>query len=161
MVRYPLVAAVLTILFGLAACCSAPKPATGQKRARYGRPFLPFFDPDINAVCDPPVGWNRKPKATPDHKDQVWLSPTGETAQASSISKGPCPSAGAWHSPDSYQMKKTEGDATHFTVTTIPIAGIRCIARGASMSLRKPAGVRLGRLGGVSGHAKIGADRPE
>jgi hypothetical protein len=41
----------------------------------------PAFDEDVVAVCVPPVGWKRQPLVSVvDHRDQVWLSPTGDTA---------------------------------------------------------------------------------
>jgi hypothetical protein len=36
---------------------------------------------DVRASVVPPAGWQPEPlKATPKHKHQVWLSPTGDTA---------------------------------------------------------------------------------
>ena len=38
---------------------------------------LPSFDPDVVAVCDPPIGWKPQPlKITAKHVHAVWLSPT-------------------------------------------------------------------------------------
>ena len=139
MVRYPLVAALLAMLFGMAACCSTPKPATGQTGLDIVGLSVPFFDPDVNAVCDPPVGWKPQAlKSTPDHNDQVWLSPTGETAYGVIHFRMPLP-VGRSLAFTAFlsQMKKTEGDATLFYKHDDPsLPGIRFIAQGGMYVIR-------------------------
>jgi hypothetical protein len=137
MVRYPLVAALLAMLFGMAACCSAPRPGrTGTDTAGLS---LPFFDPDVNAVCDPPIGWKPQAlKATPDHKDQVWLSPTRQTAYGVIHFVMPLPVGRSLAFVGFLNhMKKTEGDATLFYRRDDPeLPGIRFIAQGGIYVIR-------------------------
>jgi hypothetical protein len=139
MVRYPFAAALLAMLFGMAACCSAPKRDAGQTGLDTAGLSAPFFDPDVNAVCDPPLGWNPQAlKSTPDHNDQVWLSPTGDTAYGVIHFRMPFPvgqslAFAAFLS----HMKKTEGDATLFYRQDDPgLPGIRFVAQGGIYVIR-------------------------
>lgn len=138
-VRYQLLAGYLAMLFGVAACCSAPKPVTGQIGLSTAGLSVPFFDPDVNAVCDPPVGWKPQAlKTTPNHKDQVWLSPTGDTAYGVIHFRMPFP-VGQNLAFIGFlkQMKKTQGEATLLDRRDDPsLPGIRFIAQGGIYVIR-------------------------
>jgi hypothetical protein len=140
MFRCPLVAVLPAMLFGMAACCSAPKQtSSGLTPVDTAGLSLPSFDPDVVAVCDPPIGWKAQAlKATPNHNDQVWLSPTGETAYGVLHFRMPFP-VGRSLALTGFlsQMKKTEGDATLFSRQDDPsLPGIRFVAQGGIYVIR-------------------------
>jgi hypothetical protein len=140
MFRYPHVAAVLAMLFGLAACCSDTKQtSSGLTPADTAGLSLPSFDQDVIAVCDPPIGWKAQTlKATPDHNDQVWLSPTGETAYGVIHFRMPFPVGRSLALAGFLShMKKNEGDATLFSRQDDPsLPGIRFVAQGGMYVIR-------------------------
>jgi hypothetical protein len=139
MVRYPLVAAFFAMLLGLVGCCSAPNPAAKQTGLDTAGLSAPFFDPDVNAVCDPPIGWKPQAlKTTPDHNDQVWLSPTTDTAYGVIHFRMPLPVGRSLALAGFLShMKKTEGDATLFYRQDDPsLPGIRFVAQGGIYVIR-------------------------
>lgn len=74
----------LVCLTGLAGCRSST-PSTYLASTQPSPPLETLTDsahnPDVRAWVAVPVAWRPEPlKATPKHKHQVWLSPTGDTA---------------------------------------------------------------------------------
>jgi len=140
MVRYLLVVALLGVLIGPAGCCPAPgrvsKPITFENTAGLS---IPFFDPDVIADCDPPVGWKAEPlKSSSNHNDQVWLSPTGDTAYGVIHFTMPLPvGQGLAFVGFLRQMKKTQGEATLLERHDDPeLPGIRFVAAGGLYVIR-------------------------
>jgi hypothetical protein len=99
----------------------------------------PFYDHDVLALCDPPLGWKPQPlKTTSNHTDQVWLSSTGDTAYGVIHFTMPLP-VGRNLALTGFisQMKKTEGDATLFSHQDDPsLPGIRFTAQGGLYFIR-------------------------
>jgi hypothetical protein len=145
-VRFPrwtwaVLAAVLPLAQG---CCGPPSPNLTQIRAGWNSGdtrglTLPSFDPDVVAVCDPPIGWKPQPlKITAKHVHAVWLSPTGATAYGVIYFKMPLPVG-----PDLAlsgflnQMKKTEGDVVLLSRRDdASLPGIRFEAEGGIYNIR-------------------------
>jgi len=67
----------------------------------------------LRAMVDPPVGWKPEPpKVSPNHRHQVWLSPTGDTAYGVIYFSMPLPlglDTALWGFL--HEMQKTEGEA--------------------------------------------------
>jgi hypothetical protein len=135
--RWPI--AMLAAALSLAQGCSEkPRPNLSQIRADWKSPdtrdlTLPTFNPNVIAVCDPPIGWKPDPlKIGPNHIHEVWLSPTGATAYGVIHFTMPLPvSLNLALSGFMNEMKNTEGQATllsHEDDAKLP--GIRFIAEG-------------------------------
>jgi hypothetical protein len=99
----------------------------------------PRFDPDVMAVCDPPIGWIARPLRTgPNNVHQVWRSPTGDTAYGVIHFRMPLP-VGQNLALSGFlgQMKKAEGVATLLDRQDDPnLPGIRFVAEGGLHTLR-------------------------
>lgn len=139
--RLALVAALLAVLAGLAGCCSARKPTQAGSSAASDTVGLspPFFDPDVQAWCDPPTGWKPQPlKSTPDHNDQVWLSPTGDTAYGVIHFRMPLPvGADLAYIGFLSHMKKMQGEAIVLDRHDDPdLPGVRFVAKGGLYVIR-------------------------
>src|SRR5271168_1185334 len=66
-----------------AGCGSTSRPPQAIPASWKSTPGLttPVYDDDVQATCDPPVGWIAKPlKVKSDSVHQTWVSPTGLTA---------------------------------------------------------------------------------
>ena len=140
MVRYLLAAALFALLVGPAGCCSATNSdAKRAVRTDIAGLCVPFFDSDVSAMCDPPIGWKAQAlKSTPNHNDQVWLSPTGDTAYGVIHFKMPLP-VGENLAFIGFlrQMKKIQGQATLLARWDDPgLPGIRFIAEGGLYVIR-------------------------
>jgi len=128
----------------LTGCCSAPKPSVKQLQAGWTAPdtvglSLPAFNSDVIAVVDPPIGWKpEKLKAADNHKDQVWLSPTGDTAYGVIYFRMPLPvGVDLAFSGFLTRMKKTQGEATLLDRHDDPnLPGIRFTAAGKMYVIR-------------------------
>jgi hypothetical protein len=142
--RVPLVFIAAVAILLSAGCQSAPKPNVHSLQAGFTGAdtaglALPTFDPDVDAVCTPPIGWNRNPlKSTPDHDHQVWLSPTGDTAYGVIHFQIPLPVGDSLALAGFLnQMKKTEGEATLLDRHDDPaLPGIRFVAAGGIYLIR-------------------------
>jgi hypothetical protein len=124
--------------------CASQKTDLNQIQAHWGEGdtrglSLPSYNPDVDAICDPPVGWKPDPlKSDDNHVHQVWLSPTTNTAYGVIHFKLPLP-VGANLALSGFlsQMKKTEGDATLLDRHDDPsLPGIRFTARGGVYTIR-------------------------
>jgi hypothetical protein len=99
----------------------------------------PFYDPDVQAFCDPPIGW--KPdalKQNATHVHQVWHSPSGATAYGVIHFKLPLP-VGENLALQGFMahMKETEGEATLIERHDDPqLPGIRFVAEGGKYRIR-------------------------
>jgi hypothetical protein len=99
----------------------------------------PFYDPDVQAFCDPPIGW--KPdvlKQNATHVHQVWHSPTGATAYGVIHFKLPLP-VGENLALQGFMahMKETEGQATLIEQHhDAQLPGIRFVAEGGKYRIR-------------------------
>jgi hypothetical protein len=125
-------------------CCSQPRPDLNQIRSGWKTPdtrglTLPVFDPDVVAICDPPIGWKPDPlKVSPNHTHQVWLSPTGATAYGVIHFTMPLP-VGLNLALTGFlsEMKTTEGQATLISRHDDPaLPGIRFVAEGGLYRIR-------------------------
>lgn len=134
----------LAALLCPAGCCSSPKPDVNQIRASWlaadtGGLSLPAYNPDVNAVCDPPIGWKPVPlKIADNHTDQVWLSPTRDTAYGVIHFKIPFP-VGQNLALSGFlsQMQKTRGEAKLLDRHDDPsLPGIRFTAEGKIYVIR-------------------------
>jgi hypothetical protein len=103
----------------LAGCSSHPKTDLTAIRAGFiGTETrglsLPFYEADVLAACDPPLGWKPDPlKTSPSHTHQVWASATGDSAYGVIHFELPLPiGLNLALSGFIKQMKTTEGDAT-------------------------------------------------
>ena len=100
---------------------------------------LPFYDPDVSAVVDPPIGWKPDPlKNSSQHIHQVWLSPTGATAYGVIHFSMPLP-VGQNLALSGFltEMKHSEGEANLISRTDDPnLPGIRFVAEGGRYRLR-------------------------
>jgi hypothetical protein len=135
--RWPvaMLAAVLPLVQG---CCGQPRPNLNQIRADWKNPdtrglTLPAFNPDVIAVCDPPIGW--KPdalKTGPNHIHEVWLSPSGATAYGVIHFTMPLPiGLNLALSGFLSEMKTTEGEAKLLSrEDDANLPGIRFVAEG-------------------------------
>jgi len=130
-----MLAAALPLVQG---CGERPKPNLTQIRAQWTTPdtrdlTLPTFNPDVVAVCDPPIGWKPDPiKVSPNHIHEVWLSPTGATAYGVIHFNMPLP-AGLNLALTGFlnEMKSTEGEARLLSREDDPkLPGIRFVAEG-------------------------------
>lgn len=135
----PLMAALLC--FG---CAASPKPNLAQIHAGWSGPTVrglefPTYNPDVDAVCDPPVGW--KPdtlKIKPNHTHQAWASPTGQTAYGVIYFKLPLP-VGQNLAFNGFlsSMEKDQGDLTLLERHDDPaLPGIRFVAEGGHYLIR-------------------------
>jgi hypothetical protein len=99
----------------------------------------PFYDPDVRAFCDPPVGWKPDPLKKNDvHTHQVWHSPSGATAYGVIHFKLPLP-VGENLALQGFMahMKQTEGEATLLQQERDPnLPGIRFVAEGGKYRIR-------------------------
>jgi hypothetical protein len=99
----------------------------------------PFYDPDVLAVCNPPIGWRPDPlKKTTNHSHQVWLSPTGNTAYGVIHFNLPLP-VGQNLALVGFinEMRTTEGDAVLLSQQDDPkLGGIRFVAEGGLYHIR-------------------------
>jgi hypothetical protein len=127
-----------------AACSSSPKPDVNQIRANWLAAdtrglSLPTYNADVNAVCDPPIGWKPDPlKTTDNHTDQVWLSPTRDTAYGVIHFTMPLP-IGQNLAFNAFltQMQKTQGEAKLLDRKDDPnLPGIRFTAEGKIYVIR-------------------------
>jgi hypothetical protein len=141
----PLVLAAL-LLSIVSGCCSSPHHHVDLKtiQAKFVGPTtqsltLPYYDDDVEAVVDPPVGWNPDPqKSSPQHVHQVWVSPTGATAYGVIHFKLPLP-VGTSLALDGFLggMKKSEGSANLISQEDDPnLPGIRFVAEGGEYTIR-------------------------
>jgi hypothetical protein len=140
----PLVLAALLLSIA-AGCCSARHHVNLKTiQANFVGPTtqsltLPYYDEDVEAVVDPPEGWNPDPqKSSPQHVHQVWVSPTGATAYGVIHFKLPLP-VGASLALDGFLagMKKSEGSAKLISQADDPnLPGIRFVAEGGEYTIR-------------------------
>lgn len=98
----------------------------------------PFYDPDVDAVCTPPVGWKPDPlKKSNNHAHQVWLSANGRTAFGVIHFSMPFPvgeDLALWGFIK--QMQQTEGDAHLLSRQDDPnLPGIRFVAEGGQYKI--------------------------
>jgi hypothetical protein len=138
--RSPLAITLGAAILLLTGCSSTPKQTThGWSAAETVGLSPPFFDPDVDAICTPPLGWKANPlKSSPNHNHQVWLSPNGDTAYGVIHFKIPLP-VGQNLAFDGFlsQMKQTEGEATLLDRHDDPtLPGIRFIAAGGIYVIR-------------------------
>jgi hypothetical protein len=139
-VRFPLSAVLLAVVFALAGCSASHKsdPIEPNSTELLGL-SPPFYNSDVQAMCDPPVGWKPQPlKASENHTDQVWLSSTGDTAYGVIHFKMPLPvGSGLAFLGFLNQMKKIQGEATLLDRHDDPnLPGIRFVAQGGRYCLR-------------------------
>ncbi|MGD0766708.1 MAG: hypothetical protein ABSB42_00635 [Tepidisphaeraceae bacterium] len=141
-VRSLLVIALTASTLGTTGCAAHPKsnqippPAAASDTLNL---TPPYFDSDVMAVCDPPIGWIARPLRTaPNNVHQVWRSPTGDTAYGVIHFHMPLPVGGGLAlSGFLAQMKKTEGAAKLLDRQDDPnLPGIRFVAEGALHTLR-------------------------
>jgi hypothetical protein len=93
----------------------------------------PYYEPAVDAVAAPPVGWKAEPFKNSDrHTHQVWLSPTGNTAYGIIWMKLPIPlGQDLVHWVYMREMRKSEGDAILINKKDDPeLPGIRFEAEG-------------------------------
>jgi hypothetical protein len=137
-------AAITSLLCCLCGCASHPHPDLAAMRASWiGAQTrgltTPFFDPDVVAVCDPPLGWKQDPpKVTSDHVHKVWLSPTRATAYGVIHFSMPLP-VGPGMALNGFlsQMKKSEGNANLLSQQDdSKLPGIRFVAEGGRYTIR-------------------------
>jgi hypothetical protein len=133
-------AILAALILSCTGCSSTPKQtAANWTTADNAGLALPFFDADVDALCTPPVGWNKNPlKSSSNHVHQVWLSPTGDTAYGVIHFKIPLP-VGQNLAFDGFlsQMKQTEGEATLLERHDDPsLPGIRFVAAGGMYVIR-------------------------
>jgi hypothetical protein len=99
----------------------------------------PAYDPDVIAVCDPPLDWRPDPlKHSDQHTHQVWVSPTGATAYGVIHFKLPLP-VGPDIALNGFlkQMKKTSGAANLISKEDDSnLGGIRFVADGGLYRIR-------------------------
>jgi hypothetical protein len=99
----------------------------------------PTSDPSLKAVVDPPINWKPDPpKISPNHRHQVWLSPTGDTAYGVIYFSMPLPmgvDTALWGFMR--EMKKTEGEANLLSkLTDGKLPGLRFVAEGGLYCIR-------------------------
>jgi hypothetical protein len=99
----------------------------------------PVADDDLKAIICPPVGWKPEPpKVTSNHRHQIWLSKTGDTAYGIIYFGMPWPFGtnlvlGHFIS----EMKKSEGEATLLSqMDDDKLPGIRFEAEGGLYRIR-------------------------
>jgi hypothetical protein len=136
---FALLAVVLPLAQG---CCGTPRPNLNRIRTAWtGDSDLtpPYFDVDVAAVCDPPIGWKPSPlKINANHVHQVWVSPSGATAYGVIYLKLPLPvgqnlALGGFLD----HMKSTEGAAKLLSRQDDPnLPGIRFVAEGKVHTIR-------------------------
>jgi hypothetical protein len=137
-------ATICGLLCCLCGCATPPHPNLAAIRAGWTAAdtrglTIPFYDPDVVAVCDPPLGWKQDPpKVTSDHFHLVWLSPTRDTAYGVIHFTMPLP-VGANLALGGFisQMKKSEGTADLLSQQDDPkLPGIRFVAEGGRYKIR-------------------------
>ncbi|MGA2442577.1 MAG: hypothetical protein ABSH08_16610 [Tepidisphaeraceae bacterium] len=142
MARSLLAIALAASTLGTTGCAAHPKPSQIPPPAAASDTLnltLPRFDPDVMAVCDPPIGWIARPLRTaPNNVHQVWRSPTGDTAYGVVHFRMPLPVGGGLAlSGFLAQMKKTEGTSKLLDRQDDPnLPGIRFVAEGTLHTLR-------------------------
>jgi hypothetical protein len=132
------------ILSASAGCSGPAKPSLQQIQADWAKAemrglSLPAFDSDVEAVCDPPIGWKADPlKKSPNHIHKTWLSPTGQTSYGVIHFKMPLPAGNSVALTGFMsQMKKTEGEATLISHQDDDnLRGIRFVAEGGLYKIR-------------------------
>jgi len=134
----------LAVLIGAGSCASRPHPHLPTTGISWGSGDTvgltpPFFDRDVEALCDPPVGWIAEPlKKNSMHTHQVWVSPTHHTAYGVIRFELPLP-LGEDIALDGFisHMKSTEGSAELLSRTDDPnLPGLRIVAKGAKHTIR-------------------------
>jgi len=142
--RVQLIAMLAAGLVFLSGCACSPKTDLTKIRAGWFGPetaglTFPFYDADVNAVCDPPIGWKaERLKTGNNHVHQVWLSATGATAYGVIHFTLPLP-VGQNMALSGFlnQMKDTEGDCTLVERHDDPnLPGIRFVAEGGLYRIR-------------------------
>ena len=142
--RFQLIAMLAVALLFSSGCASSPKTNLDKIRADWSGPetrglTLPYYDKDVEAICDPPIGWKADPlKTSSSHIHQVWLSPTGASAYGVIYFKLPLP-VGENLALSGFldQMKDTEGDSTLIERHEDPkLPGIRFVADGGLYRIR-------------------------
>jgi hypothetical protein len=135
---------VALLICCLGGCASHPHPNLAAMQAGWSGADArdltpPFFDPDVVAVCDPPLGWKMDPpKTTADHVHKVWLSPSRATAYGVIHFSMPLP-VGANLALGGFldHMKKSEGNANLLSQQNDPnLPGIRFVAEGGKYTIR-------------------------
>ena len=154
---------LLTLLCGLSLCGCASRHESPESGADFPAPILaaasdtvgrglsdmtggPGFEappqayPPVEAMVAPPPGWQPDPlKRTSSHAHQVWVSPSGNTANGVIRMNLPFPFIG----PDMVlkpfleEMRRTEGKAT--LLSRRPdrrLPGIRFVAEGGEYKIR-------------------------
>jgi hypothetical protein len=142
--RVPLLLFVAAAISFSTGCRSSPKPDVRALQNGWGGPgtaglMVPFFDPDVKAVCTPPLGWKVQPlKTSENHEHEVWLSPTGDTAYGVIHFTIPLPvGEGLALAGFLSQMKKTEGEANLLSrKDDSSLPGIRFVASGGIYVIR-------------------------
>lgn len=111
-------------------------PTTGPSAAGLTNPQLVDT---VEALCVPPVGWNREPlKHSSRHNHQVWLSPSRHTAYGIIHFSLPLPVSAGFVLPFFLQeMKKSEGEAILLNRENDPgLPGVRFVAEGGRYKMR-------------------------
>jgi hypothetical protein len=137
-------AALSLAMLAAGGCASLPPPNLATIHANWHGPttqslLLPFYNSDIAAVVDPPVGWRQDPlKTDSNHSHQAWVSPTGLTAYGVIHFKMPLP-VGQNLALGGFlrQMDQTEGDEVLISREDDPnLPGIRFVAEGGRYHIR-------------------------
>jgi hypothetical protein len=93
----------------------------------------------VIAVCDPPVGWVAQPlKSSINHKHQIWLSPTGDTAYGVIHFLMPLPlgnDTALWGFLQHMKISEGQANLISKTVESNP-AAIRFVAEGGIYRIR-------------------------
>lgn len=131
--------ALLLALTAALAGCSTARPNNPQTLQTLPGLTRPTYDHDVNAICDPPLGWKPDPlKVNSNHTHQAWLSPTRDTAYGVIHFQMPLPlGVGVALSGFLSNMKRTEGSADLLWKENDPnLPGIRFMAAGGIYCIR-------------------------